>query len=102
MAHRTTTAYRVGFACLTINGMVTYDDYRIEFSMAAIRPERRGLGHGRQLVQLIDQLYEADGLIARCYAESSGMARLLEEVGFRTDQVSPTGTQWMLRPPLVS
>ena len=87
------------FAYLTIDGMAACDDYRIEFLMAAVRPERRGRRHGRQLVQPIGQLYEADGLVARCHAESIGMTRLLEHIGFRTVQVSSTGIQQMLRPP---
>lgn len=83
---------RVGFFLLLEDQPGTWDR-KIELHLLSILPEWRGRGIVAQIVQDILKMTPARQIYARCYANSTGMIRILKHAGFQTTDVSFRGTQ---------
>lgn len=73
-------------------------DAELELYQAGVRKDRRGMGHGRRLVeQFANCAPPSVTLYARCLRPSDGMVRLLVRGGFEVIGTTERGTRELVR-----
>lgn len=92
-------AERVGFLWL-MEHAVDRKLRTIDIHAVSVLPARRGMGHGRQLMNfamdLVEREFPNHGMSATCHPESAVMRGMLERNGFVVHDSTPDATHFVL------